>query len=131
VVTGSGATFSTTYPTAGAKTITVTSGQQTATCLVTVPPPPVNSCVGTTGTVIQPLLFPNGSVRVVVPAGQQSNIVLQSLNHLTDVVTTFNYTVGPGTTVLTIPIDCFPKIDVSCGSTLLDSVRGENQCAAP
>ena len=129
-MTGSGAAFSTTYPTAGTKTITVTSGAQSATCLVTVPPPPLNSCVGVTGTVIQPLLFPNGSVRVVVPAGQQTAIVIQSLNHLTNVVTTFNYTLGPGTTVLTVPISCFPKIDVLCGAVFLDSVRGDNQCAS-
>ncbi len=38
--TGAGASFNTTYPSAGTNTITVTSGAQTATCQVIVPPPP-------------------------------------------------------------------------------------------
>jgi len=37
--TGAGSTFTTSYPTAGTHTITVTSGAQTDTCQVLVPPP--------------------------------------------------------------------------------------------
>lgn len=37
--TGTGATFATSYPARGTYTITVTSGGQTSSCLVTVPPP--------------------------------------------------------------------------------------------
>jgi len=39
IPTGTGSTFATSYPTAGTKTITVTSGAQTDTCQVLVPPP--------------------------------------------------------------------------------------------
>ena len=40
LATGAGPNFSPSYPASGSYTVTVTSGNQTATCLVTVPPPP-------------------------------------------------------------------------------------------
>ncbi len=49
--TGSGASFSTTYGSAGSNTITVTSGAQTANCTVLVPSPPALSCSPSTQTV--------------------------------------------------------------------------------
>jgi hypothetical protein len=125
--TGSGAAFGTSYAAAGSNTITVTSGAQTASCQVNVPPP-ANSCVGVTASVTQPLAAPNGSVQVGVPAGQQAGIRLEAVDLRTTILTTFNYTLGPGTTVLTVPVSCFPKVSAFCGTGLLDTVIGQNQC---
>jgi len=128
---GVGAGFSTSYSSAGTNTITVTSGQQTATCQVTVPPSVTNSCVGTTATLSRPLQPPTASIAVNVPAGQQSTIQVDSSDHRTDVTTSHFFTVGPGTTVLQVPVACFPKVVVFCGETVLDADRGLNLCPAP
>lgn len=123
---GSGATFSTAYGTAGGYAVTVTSGTQTATCNVTVTSPP-NSCAGTTA-VINSLVFPTGVVTINVPAGQQSQIRIDSTDHNTEITTTYNYTLGPGSTVLNVPIACFPKVEIFCGTVGLGAQRGVNQC---
>ena len=93
---------------------------------MTVTSPP-NSCAGTTA-VINSLVFPTGVVTINVPAGQQSQIRIDSTDHNTEITTTYNYTLGPGTTVLNVPVACFPKMEVYCGTVGLAAQRGLNQC---
>lgn len=126
--TGTGGSFNTSYATAGTNTVTVTSGSASATCQVTVPPPTVISCLGTTATIVRPLVSPTGTVQINVPTGQQSTIDFESENHATGEVMTFTQTFSPGTSVFSLPLACFPKVVVRCGDTVLDAEQGVNSC---
>jgi hypothetical protein len=128
--TGSGASFSTSYAAPGAHTIIVTSGPQTATCQVNVPPPLTNSCAGVTAVINRPLVPYTGTVTLHVPAGQQASIVVESNDRQQEIMEYHYFTVGPGTSEVQLQVACFPKIIVFCGEAVLDAERGVNQCSA-
>lgn len=130
--TGAGATFSTAYATAGSYTVTVSSGAQTATCNVSVPqPPPVNSCAGTNAAILD-LVPPTGTVRFSVPQGQVANLSVVVGDRTNGQELTYSFpNVPAGLTDVEVPVSCFSKVAVFCGSTELANVRGPNLCAVP
>lgn len=124
--TGSGATFGTSYPAAGFYTATVTSGGQTAQCTVAIP---VNSCAGTTVTALD-LLAPTAGIQVNVPTGQVANIRAVVSDRRQSTVTEYTYP-NIGSTVLQVPIPCFPKVIMFCDQQLLEQFEGPDQCPVP
>jgi hypothetical protein len=125
---GSGVSFNTSYAAAGSYNITVTSGQQTATCVANVPPPLVNSCTGVTAVITRPIQAPTGIINVTVPAGQQADIRMENIDHQANITTWQQATLGAGVSELRVPLACFPKLAVYCGERTLDAGMGVNQC---
>lgn len=131
--TGVGASFSTSYASSGGYVVTVTSGAETATCSVTVPPPVVNSCAGTSAVVLD-LTPPTAGVRFMVPSGQSANMTVIVTERFAPEDREFTYrfpNVPGGTTEVEVPVPCFSKVRVLCDDTDLANLRGENLCPVP
>lgn len=129
--TGAGSTFSTSYGTAGNYTVTVASGAQTASCKVSVPQPPVTSCAGTNAAVLD-LVPPTGTVRFTVPAGQVANMLVIVRDSRDDGQSSYTFpNVPAGQTDVEVPVPCFSKVAVFCGSTELTNAGGVNYCSTP
>lgn len=131
--TGTGSSFSTSYGSAGGYVVTVTSGGVTAACNVTVPPPTVNSCAGTSAIVLD-LVPPTAGVRFVVPSGQAANMTVAVTERFAPEDRVFTYSfpnVPAGTTDVQVPVPCFSKVRVLCDDTELTNLTGENMCPVP
>lgn len=128
---GVGSTFSTSYASSGSYVVTVGSGAQTATCRVSVPQPPVNSCAGTNASILD-LIQPTGTVRFTVPPGQVANFLVVVEDHRSHTESSYTFPNVPGgQTDVEVPVSCFPKVSVLCGTTVLTSARGDDLCPTP